>query len=108
MNAQNHQRRFILSLCVLALAAFTVGCDQEEPGDPIDQCQAIPACEDGESSSQDACGEDEADCRAETLCGSTIYCRAEINCGAVPMCDDGQIQGQPACGDDEAGCGVVG
>ena len=64
--------------------------------DPPPVCEAEPSCAPNEQESLEACAMNEADCRSETLCGATVYCRP-VGEGllALPDCDEVELLVDP-------------
>ena len=72
---------------------------------PAGMCDAEPAsCDENETLTDNACGEDEPNCRAVTVCGETVYCRPDIVCQALPNCQPGEDAGLEPCAEDEEDC----
>ena len=54
-----------LALFGLVIAIFGIGCQNDTDGEGGGTCLAMPVCGEGQTQSEDACGEDEADVGGE-------------------------------------------
>lgn len=82
-----------------------------EPGEePIAQCEAFPACDEGDEQvgGESGCRQDDATCYSRSMCGTTIWCTGEVKaqCAAYPSCDEGdkEVESASACLQDDAAC----
>lgn len=71
----------------------------------LDQCGAVPRCKTGYTEVP-ASSCNTKDCVKETLCGSTIYCKPDVQCLGYPVCDPGHtpVKSPNECWEDDAAC----